>query len=98
MATTGDPRPTQFLWPTLWIYVVAVSLRAGLIVLGPLGAAGPLGQPALDNMTYVYGVARTVTALAGALSVLGVAAIATRWLQWLGIASARTYGLAAGAF
>jgi 4-amino-4-deoxy-L-arabinose transferase-like glycosyltransferase len=98
MATTGDPRPTQFLWPTLWIYVVAISLRAGLYVLGPLGAAGPFGQPALDNMAYVYGVARSVTALAGVASVVGVTAITTRWLQHLNIASARDYGLAAGAF
>lgn len=98
MATTGDLRPTQFLWPTLWIYIVALSLRAGLSVLGPLGAAGPFGQPALDSMTYVYGVARSVTALAGVLSVLGVAAITTCWLQRLGIAAARGYGLAAGGF
>jgi 4-amino-4-deoxy-L-arabinose transferase-like glycosyltransferase len=98
MATTGDPRPTQFLWPTLWIYIVALCLRAGLFVLAPIGAAGPLGQPALDNMTYVYGVARSVTALAGVLSVLGVAAITTRWLRLLDTPGAYWYGIAAGAF
>jgi len=98
MATTADLRPTQFLWPTLWIYVVALSLKAGLFMLGPLGESGPFGRPTLDNMTYVYGVARSVTALAGVLSVLGLYAVTSRWLRLLGIAGAALFGVAAAGF
>jgi Dolichyl-phosphate-mannose-protein mannosyltransferase len=98
MATTGDLRPTQFLWPTLWLYTVAAGLKAGLVVLGPLGEAGPFGHPALNNMTYVYGMARAMTALAGALTVLGVYAVTTRWLRLLRVPTPTVYGIAAAGF
>lgn len=98
MATTADLRPTQFLWPTLWIYVVAASLKVGLPILALLGEAGPLGRPALDNMTYVYGVARTVTALAGVLTVFGVYGVTARWLRLLRVPNSGIYGVAAAGF
>jgi 4-amino-4-deoxy-L-arabinose transferase-like glycosyltransferase len=98
MASTGDPRPSQFLWPTFWIYVVAISLRLGLVTAWLQGGAGPLGTPALDNMTYVYGVARAVTALAGVLTVWGLYAVGVRWLAQLGVPRPRLYALLAAGF
>jgi 4-amino-4-deoxy-L-arabinose transferase-like glycosyltransferase len=98
MATTGDLRPSQFLWPTFWIYVVALSLRIGLVLAWIPGGALPLGTPALDNMTYVYGVARTVTALSGVLTVAGVYAIGARWLPRLGVPQPRLFALLAAGF
>lgn len=98
MATTGDPRPNQFLWPTFWIYVVAVTLRLAALAAGPFGTAGTLGVPALDNMTFVYGVARTVTALAGVLTALGLYAVGRRWLALLGVPSARLYAAVGAGF
>jgi 4-amino-4-deoxy-L-arabinose transferase-like glycosyltransferase len=98
MATTGDLRPSQFLWPTFWIYVVALSLRIGLVLAWLPGGSLPLGTPALDNMTYVYGVARTVTALSGVLTVAGVYAIGARWLPRLGVPQPRLFALLAAGF
>jgi 4-amino-4-deoxy-L-arabinose transferase-like glycosyltransferase len=98
MAATGDPRPSQFLWPTFWIYVVAISLRLALVTSWLPVGAGPLGTPALDNMTYVYGVARTVTALAGVLTVWGLYAVGVRWLGRLGVPRPRLYALLAAGF
>ena len=37
-------------------------MRIGLVASALPGGLGPLGTASLDNMTYVYGVARTVTA------------------------------------
>ena len=98
MAVTGDLRPAQFLWPTLWIYVVAVALRLGLVASGLPGGLGPLGTPALENMTYVYGTARTVTALSGVLSAALLYAVAARWFARLGLPSARLFALLAAGF
>jgi 4-amino-4-deoxy-L-arabinose transferase-like glycosyltransferase len=98
MATTGDPRPSQFLWPTFWIYVVAISLRVGLLASWLPGGIWPLGTAALDNMTYVYGVSRTVTALAGVLTVLGLYAVGARWLERLGLPTPRLYALLGAGF
>src|SRR5690606_1511515 len=48
MATTGDLRPNQFLWPTFWIYVVALSMRIGLVASWlPVAGIWPLGTAAL---------------------------------------------------
>jgi 4-amino-4-deoxy-L-arabinose transferase-like glycosyltransferase len=101
MATTGDPQPSQFLWPTFWIYVVAISLRVGLLASwlpGGPGALGPLGTISLDNGTYVYGVSRTITALAGVLTVLGLYAVGARWLTRLGLPNPRLYALLGAGF
>jgi 4-amino-4-deoxy-L-arabinose transferase-like glycosyltransferase len=98
MATTGDLRPTQFLWPTLWIYVVALTLRVGTLASAIPGGLGPLGTPALDNGTYVYGLARAVTALAGVLSVAMLYAVAVRWLRRLGLPDPRLSALIGAGF
>src|SRR5215217_7276233 len=98
MATTGDPRPSQFLWPTFWIYVVAISLRVGLLASWLPSELSPLGTAALDNMTYVYGVGRTVTALAGVLTVVGLYAVGVRWLEQLGLPTPRLYALLGAGF
>jgi 4-amino-4-deoxy-L-arabinose transferase-like glycosyltransferase len=99
MAETGDLRPSQFLWPTLWIYAVALTLRVGTVFAAIPSGFGPLGTPALDNMTYVYGIARSVTALAGVLSVAILFAVAARWFERLGTRPPLLYAsLAAGFF
>ncbi|HZO25940.1 MAG TPA: glycosyltransferase family 39 protein [Chloroflexota bacterium] len=98
MATTGDLRPTQFLWPTLWIYVVALSLRAGLLASTIPGALGPLGIPALDNMTYVYGMARSMTALSGVMSVALLYFVAVCWFERIQLPSARLCAVLAAGF
>jgi 4-amino-4-deoxy-L-arabinose transferase-like glycosyltransferase len=97
MARTGDPRPSQLLWPTFWIYVVAIALRLGRLTSSIPGGLGPLGEPSLDNMVYVYGVSRSVTALAGVLTVIGLYAVAARWLAQLRIDGSRWYALLAAA-
>ncbi|MGE3912690.1 MAG: glycosyltransferase family 39 protein [Chloroflexota bacterium] len=98
MARTGDLRPEQFLWPTFWIYVVAASVKAGLVFAALPGGLGPLGTPSLDNMLYVYGVARTVTALAGVVTILVLHAAAARWFSLLNVPGARWYALLAAGF
>ena len=99
MAVTGDLRPAQFLWPTLWIYVVALTLRIGTVFAAIPSGLSPLGTPALDNMTYVYGMARGVTALAGVLSVAILFAVAARWFERLGLRPPLLFAsLAAGFF
>jgi 4-amino-4-deoxy-L-arabinose transferase-like glycosyltransferase len=98
MAVTGDLRPTQFLWPTFWIYVVALSLRVGLVTSALPSALAPFGTPALENMTYVYGVARTVTALSGVLSVAVLYAIAAACFARLRLPAARLLALFAAGF
>jgi 4-amino-4-deoxy-L-arabinose transferase-like glycosyltransferase len=98
MAQSGDPRPTQFLWPTLWIYAVAVALRVGLLGAAVPGGLWPLGVPALDNMTYVYAVGRSVTALAGVLTVVALYAVAVRWFEHQDLPRPRLYGLLAAGF
>jgi 4-amino-4-deoxy-L-arabinose transferase-like glycosyltransferase len=98
MATTGDLRPTQFLWPTFWIYVVAAAMRLGLLAAVLPSGLGPLGVPALDSGTYIYGIGRTVTALAGVLTVFGLYAVAARWLARLGCPTPRLYALLAAGF
>jgi 4-amino-4-deoxy-L-arabinose transferase-like glycosyltransferase len=98
MAATGDLRPTQFLWPTFWIYVVALSLRVGLVTWVLPTALAPFGTPSLENMTYVYGVARTVTALSGVLSVAVLYAIAVTSFHRLRLPAARLVALFAAGF
>lgn len=98
MAATGDLRPAQFLWPTFWIYVVAATIRAGEATAPLAIPIGPLGLAALDNGTYVYGVSRAVTALAGVLSVPALYVVAARWLALLGCPSPRLHGLLAAGF
>jgi 4-amino-4-deoxy-L-arabinose transferase-like glycosyltransferase len=98
MAVTGDLRPAQFLWPTFWIYVVALSLRVGLVTSALPTALAPFGTPSLENMTYVYGVARTVTALSGVLSVAALHAIAVACFERLRLPAARLLALFAAGF
>lgn len=98
IAATGDLRPSQFLWPTFWIYVVAASLRLGLGAGAVSGSLGPLGTPSLDNMTYVYGMARAVTALSGVLTVAGVYLVAERWLCRVGAPAPRPLATLAAGF
>lgn len=99
MATTGDLRPNQFLWPTFWIYVVALSMRIGLVASWlPVAGIWPLGTAALDNMTYVYGISRTVTALAGVLTVVGLYAVGVCWLARLRLPNPRLYALLGAGF
>jgi 4-amino-4-deoxy-L-arabinose transferase-like glycosyltransferase len=98
MAVTGDLRPAQFLWPTLWIYVVALALRLGLVASTITGTLGTLGTPVLDNMTYVYGVARTVTALSGVVSVGLLYLVGVRWFERLRLPFARLFALLGAGF
>ena len=98
MAKTGDLRPAQFLWPTFWIYVVALSLKLGLVGTIVPGGLGPLGTPSLDNGLYIYGMARTVTALSGVLTVFALYAVAARWFGRLGLPGAGWFALLAAGF
>jgi 4-amino-4-deoxy-L-arabinose transferase-like glycosyltransferase len=98
MATTGDLRPAQFLWPTFWIYVVALSIKLGTVAAVLPVDLGPLGPPSLENGLYVYGIARTVTATSGVLTVLALYAVATRWFRRLGLPGAGWLAVLAAGF
>lgn len=98
MASTGDLRPAQFLWPTFWIYAVALTIKLGLVGAVVPGGLGPLGVPSLDNGMYVYGVARTVTAMSGVLTVLALFAVARGWFRRLGLPGSGWFALLAAGF
>jgi 4-amino-4-deoxy-L-arabinose transferase-like glycosyltransferase len=91
MASSGDLRPSQFLYPSLWLYVLVLSLKLGL------------GLSSVDGLSQappgaVYWIGRSVTALAGVASVLVLYLLARRFLTALGAPNPRAYALAAAGF
>jgi hypothetical protein len=98
MAVIGDPRPAQFLWPTLWIYILALVLKLGTAVGLPPAWLSPLGDPSASNSLYVYGVARATTALTGVLTIPALYAVAVQLFALLRVPGFRWLALLPAGF
>ncbi len=93
IAASGDLRPSHYLYPTFWLYCLALALRLAAGLGPPTADLGPLESP-----TYVYGTIRAVTAVVGALSVIPLFLVARRILTVFGSPQAHLCALVAAGF
>ncbi len=93
IAASGDLRPNHYLYPTFWLYCLALALRLAAGLGPPTADLGPLESP-----TYVYGTIRAVTAVVGALSVIPLFLVARRILTVFGSPQAHLCALVAAGF
>ncbi|MDP8922153.1 MAG: glycosyltransferase family 39 protein, partial [Chloroflexota bacterium] len=96
MAATGTLRPEYFSYPTFWLYVLAVLVKAGASLSLLVGA--PFGPAPLDNPTFVYGTGRAAAALAGTLTLIPLYLVTERVARAFGVARPALVGLLACGF
>jgi len=78
---SGDPNPHNFLYPSLYFYVIAACVGGLALVSTAVGAVGSLAQFEArfwQDPTAVYLVGRSISVLAGVLTVAAVYRLATR--------------------